>query len=160
MPQDNLPQTKPYLIRAIHEWCSDNGFTPYLGVAVDASVDVPMAYVTNNQIVLNISYGATDALKMGNDLITFKGRFNGQVRDLMIPVARVVAIYAKENGQGMAFEATEAVFESETVAEEVPAAAPVIALVKRDDAMSEESSSDPETDPPQGPGRGGLRRVK
>ena len=122
MPQDNLPQTKPYLIRAIHEWCSDNGFTPYLGVAVDASVDVPMAYVTNNQIVLNISYGATDALKMGNDLITFKGRFNGQVKDLMIPVARVVAIYAKENGQGMAFEATEAVFESETVAEEVPAA--------------------------------------
>ena len=92
MPQDNLPQTKPYLIRAIHEWCSDNGFTPYLGVAVDASVDVPMAYVTNNQIVLNISYGATDALKMGNDLITFKGRFNGQVKDLMIPVARVVAI--------------------------------------------------------------------
>ena len=97
---------------------------------------------------------------MGNDLITFKGRFNGQVKDLMIPVARVVAIYAKENGQGMAFEATEAVFESETVAEEVPAAAPVIALVKRDDAVSEESSSDPETDPPQGPGRGGLRRVK
>ena len=78
----------------------------------------------------------------------------------MIPVARVVAIYAKENGQGMAFEATEAVFESETVAEEVPAVAPVIALVKREDAVSEESSSDPETDPPQGPGRGGLRRVK
>jgi len=160
MPQDNLPQTKPYLIRAIHEWCSDNGFTPYLGVAVDASVDVPMAYVTNNQIVLNISYGATDALKMGNDLITFKGRFNGQVKDLMVPVARVVAIYAKENGQGMAFEATEAIFDSETETDSTPAATPVIALVKRDDAVSEESSSDPQPDPPQGPGRGGLRRVK
>ena len=160
MPQDDLPPTKPYLIRAIHEWCSDNGLTPYLGVAVDASVDVPMAYVANNQIVLNVSYGATDALKLGNDLITFKGRFDGQVKDLMIPVARVVAIYAKENGQGMAFEATEAVFDSVVEPEKLIPPTPVIALVKRDDGKSETSSSEPDIDPPPGPGRSGLRRIK
>ena len=168
MATQDLPSTKPYLIRAIHEWCADNGFTPYLGVAVDASVDVPLAYVTNNQIVLNVSYGATDVLKMGNDLITFKGRFGGQVKELMVPVARVVAIYAKENGQGMAFEASETVLDS--VPSDVHGAtspAPVIALVKRDAALPQRddgvSGTSVEPEPP-GPGAGGggsgLRRIK
>ena len=95
--------TRPYLIRALYEWCCDNGFTPYLAVLVDDSVQVPREYVKNGEIVLNISHDATSALKMGNDYIEFKARFAGTAREIMVPVSRVLAIYARENGQGMAF---------------------------------------------------------
>ncbi len=100
----DLPSTKPYLLRAIHQWCSDNGFTPYLAVAVDARTHVPPDYVRDGQIVLNVDYQATANLHFGNDLITFQARFNGVARELSIPVGRVIAIYARENGAGMAFE--------------------------------------------------------
>jgi stringent starvation protein B len=95
--------TRPYLIRALYEWCTDNGFTPYLAVSVDDSVQVPREYVKNGEIVLNISFDATSSLKLGNDFIEFKGRFAGKARDIMVPVCQVIAIYARENGQGMAF---------------------------------------------------------
>jgi stringent starvation protein B len=95
--------TRPYLIRAIYEWCTDNGFTPFIAVLVDESVRVPMEYVKDGEIVLNISFDATSALNMGNEYIEFKGRFGGVARDIFVPVDRVVAIYARENGQGMAF---------------------------------------------------------
>lgn len=95
--------TRPYLIRALYEWCTDNGFTPYLAVAVDDSVQVPREYVKDGEIVLNISFDATSSLKLGNDFIEFKGRFAGTARDIMVPVCQVIAIYARENGQGMAF---------------------------------------------------------
>lgn len=97
--------TRPYLIRALHEWCSDNGLTPFLSVAVDASVSVPNEYVRNDEIVLNVSYGATERLSIGNDYIEFRGRFGGIARDVFVPVGRVVAIYARENGQGLVFQA-------------------------------------------------------
>lgn len=97
--------TKPYLLRAIFEWCVDNGFTPYIVVAVDASTTVPMQFVRDGQIVLNISYEATSGLHMDNDSIRFKARFGGVARDIFIPVDNVLAIYANENGQGMMFEA-------------------------------------------------------
>lgn len=97
------PPTRPYLIRALHEWCSDNGFTPYLSVAVDASVQVPLEYVKDGEIVLNVSYDASTDLKIGNEYLTFKARFSGVVREIMVPIDRVLAIFAKENGQGMAF---------------------------------------------------------
>jgi stringent starvation protein B len=96
--------TKPYLLRALYEWCTDNGYTPYIVVAVDARTRVPMEFVKNGEIVLNISFEATGNLKMDNDLITFKARFGGVARELEIPVDNVSAIYARENGQGMAFE--------------------------------------------------------
>src|SRR6059058_246914 len=96
--------TKPYLLRAIYEWCTDSGYTPYLAVKVDASTTVPMEYVKKGEIILNISYGATSGLKMDNDAITFRARFNGVSRELYIPVQNVLAIYANENGQGMAFD--------------------------------------------------------
>ncbi len=96
--------TKPYFMRAIYEWCSDNGYTPYLAVKVTAATRVPMEFVRNGEIVLNISFGATSALKMDNEAISFKARFGGVSRDLYIPVANVMAIYASENGQGMAFD--------------------------------------------------------
>jgi len=95
--------TRPYLIRAIYEWCTDNGLTPFIAVLVDETVRVPNEYVKDGEIVLNISFDATSSLSMGNEYIEFKGRFGGVARDIFVPVDRVVAIYARENGQGMAF---------------------------------------------------------
>lgn len=96
--------TKPYLLRAIYEWCTDNGFTPYLAVLVDAQTRVPMQFVKNGEIVLNISFDATSALKMDNDRVHFSARFGGVSREISVPIENVIAIYARENGQGMAFE--------------------------------------------------------
>ena len=95
--------TRPYLVRALHDWCTDNGFTPYVAVHVDASVQVPMEYVKNNEIVLNVSFEATSGMHLGNDAIEFKARFGGVTREIVVPMDHVVAIYARENGQGMAF---------------------------------------------------------
>jgi stringent starvation protein B len=95
--------TRPYLIRALYEWCTDNGFTPFIAVLVDDTVRVPNEFVKDGEIVLNISFDATSSLNIGNDVIEFKGRFGGVARDIYVPVERVLAIYARENGQGMAF---------------------------------------------------------
>ncbi len=97
------PSTRPYLIRALYEWCTDNGFTPFIAVQVNESVRVPMEFVKDGEIVLNVSFDATSALKLGNEYIEFKGRFGGVARDILVPVDQVLAIYARENGQGMAF---------------------------------------------------------
>jgi stringent starvation protein B len=96
--------TTPYLIRAIWEWCVDNGFTPYVAVKVDSSTRVPMEYVRNGEIVLNVSPDASRNLKIGNELIQFSARFNGVSREVSVPVGTVVGIFAKENGQGLAFQ--------------------------------------------------------
>ena len=95
--------TRPYLIRALYEWCTDNGLTPFIAVQVSEQVRVPMEFVKDGEIVLNISFDATSSLKLGNEFIEFKGRFGGVARDILVPVAQVLAIYARENGQGMAF---------------------------------------------------------
>ncbi len=96
--------TKPYLLRALYEWCTDNGYTPYIVVTVDSRTRVPEEFVKNGEIVLNISFDATGNLKMDNDFIHFKARFGGVAREIELPVENVSAIYARENGQGMAFE--------------------------------------------------------
>lgn len=96
--------TKPYLIRAIHEWCSDSSLTPYLSVRVDANTRVPMEHVRNGEIVLNLSYDATHRLTIGNDGVQFSARFNGVSRECSIPIEAVLGIFAKENGQGLFFE--------------------------------------------------------
>lgn len=96
--------TKPYLVRAIHEWCSDNGFTPYLAVSVTDAVQVPKEHVRNGEIVLNVSMLATDKLQIQNEEITFQARFSGRVQQIIVPMDNVRAIYAKETGNGMAFE--------------------------------------------------------
>lgn len=103
MNAQDTPSTRPYLVRAMYEWCTDNGFTPYVAVRVDDSVRVPREYVKNGEIVLNISFDATSSLKLGNEFIEFKARFAGVARDIMVPMKRVIAIYARETGQGMAF---------------------------------------------------------
>ncbi|GAA4406931.1 ClpXP protease specificity-enhancing factor [Quisquiliibacterium transsilvanicum] len=96
--------TKPYLIRAIHEWCVDNGYRPYIAVTVDQNTIVPLEFVRDGEIVLNVSSEACNRLRMGNDLIEFEARFNRVARQISIPVENVSAVYAAETGQGMAFE--------------------------------------------------------
>ena len=96
--------TKPYLIRALHEWCTDNGYTPYLAVAVNERTEVPREHVKAGEIVLNVGHLATGGLVLGNDYIEFQARFGGVARRISVPVEQVIAIYARENGQGMAFE--------------------------------------------------------
>ncbi len=97
------PSTKPYLIRALHQWCTDFGFTPFLAVFVDERVEVPMEFVKNNEIVLNISSEACHQLHIENDWIRFQARFGGVPKKVLVPVSHVLAIYARENGQGMSF---------------------------------------------------------
>ncbi len=97
------PSTKPYLIRALHQWCTDFGFTPFLAVFVDERVEVPIEFVKNNEIILNISSEACHQLHIENDWISFQARFGGVPKKVLIPVTHVLAIYARENGQGMSF---------------------------------------------------------
>jgi stringent starvation protein B len=103
-----MQSTKPYLIRAIHEWCLDQGFTPYLAVSVDATTRVPREFVKDGEIVLNVGADATHQMNLGNDEINFQARFNGRPYPVVVPIERVMAIYARENGQGMAFEVGDA----------------------------------------------------
>jgi stringent starvation protein B len=142
-----LPSTRPYLIRALYDWCSENGFTPYVAVKVDHSVQVPRDYVQGGEIVLNVSMDATSSLKLGNDFIEFKARFGGKPCDIMVPIHRVMAIYARENGQGMAFPVSD------------DAAAP--AVLSAVDVPTPSSDQGDETPPPSPPaGRPALKRVK
>ena len=99
----DVPSNKPYLIRALHQWCTDFGFTPFIAVFVDSRVEVPMEFVKKDEIVLNLSIEACHQLQMENDWISFQARFGGIPRKIMVPVSHVLAIYARENGQGMSF---------------------------------------------------------
>ena len=99
----DVPSNKPYLIRALHQWCSDNGFAPFMAVFVDSTVEVPMEFVKNDEIVLNLSTEACHQLQMENDYISFQARFGGVPRKILVPVTHVLAIYARENGRGMSF---------------------------------------------------------
>ncbi len=173
--------TRPYLIRALHEWCTDNGFAPYIAVQVDAAVQVPNEFVQNGEIVLNVSFDATSSLRMGNDFIEFKARFGGVAREIVVPVSHVVAIYARENGQGMAFPAPAAApvqavapapekppsdaDGSETPAGAAPAPdsgrAPLRAVPSDEGAPAAPDGPEPPTDgPPRSGGRPRLKRVK
>ena len=116
MSEIQTTSTQPYLIRAWFEWCNDNGLTPYLSVRADRTVQVPREFVKDGEIVLNISYDATNALKLGNDYIEFSARFGGIPREIMIPVSRVVAIFARETGQGMGFPPPEDLLDDDAAA--------------------------------------------
>ena len=97
--------TKPYMIRAMHEWCCDNGLTPHLLVKVNGATRVPLAFVKAGEIVLNLNYAATKDLQISNDAITFSARFGGVSQNLYVPISAVAGLFARENGQGMMFEA-------------------------------------------------------
>lgn len=129
------PSTKPYLIRAIYEWCVDAGYTPYLAVQVDEYTQVPAGYVKDGQIVLNVGGDAVKNLQLGNEDISCNGRFGGVAHQLMIPVAAVIGIFAKETGQGLVFQAGES-------------------------APTASSSEPPDDSPPTSTGRPQLKVVK
>ncbi len=157
--------TRPYLLRALHDWCTDNGFTPYIAVYVDASVQVPLEYVKNNEIVLNVGFEATSGLKLGNEFIEFRARFGGVARDIVVPVDHVVAIYARENGQGMAFPmpTEQAASGPSTTDGESgrPAAAPSTRGLRLATVEPGPGSDEEPPDPTQpGPARPSLKRVK
>jgi stringent starvation protein B len=136
--------TRPYLVRALHEWCIDNGFTPYVAVLVDETVQVPREYVNNGEIVLNVSFDATSGMQLSNEFIQFKARFGGVAREIVVPMGRVIAIYAKENGQGMAF----------------PAPAPTPAGAAVDATAASDSPPEPPAGSPSNSTRPQLKRVK
>jgi stringent starvation protein B len=157
--------TRPYLLRALHDWCTDNGFTPYIAVAVGPGVQVPVEYVKNNEIVLNIGFEATSALQLGNEFIEFKARFGGIPREIRVPVDHVVAIYARENGQGMAFPLPT----DGTRPDAAPEAGAVRGLRLASSEPDQAAPAPPgdETEPPQPPdpaspggARPSLKRIK
>lgn len=128
--------TKPYLIRAIFEWCSDSGLTPYLSVKVDAQTRVPLEYVKNGEIVLNISPDATHRLTIDAEGVRFSARFNGVSRECAIPIPAVIGIFARENNQGLFFPPEDA------------------------DVAADDAAPAPEPTPPAGGGRPKLQIVK
>ena len=151
--------TRPYLIRALHDWCTDNGFTPYLAVFVDASVQVPAEYVKNNEIVLNVGFEATSGLKLGNETIEFKARFGGTSREIIVPVDHVIAIYARENGQGMAFPMPSD-GQSAAASTEAPAPPPPSRAAPRLTLTDPGKTGDEVPPEPPSGGRPSLKRVK
>ncbi|WP_244826357.1 ClpXP protease specificity-enhancing factor [Caballeronia sp. TF1N1] len=127
--------TKPYLLRALYEWCTDNGFTPHIAVRVDGATRVPRQFVRNDEIVLNISFEATSQLQMGNEWIEFSARFSGKSHKIEVQVTNVLAIYARENGQGMAFP----VEPSSQTAIDASGASTAPHSVERDESIAEDA---------------------
>ncbi|KAF3998522.1 ClpXP protease specificity-enhancing factor [Glaciimonas immobilis] len=164
--------TKPYLLRAIYEWCTDNGFTPHLAAKVDANTRVPQQFVKNGEIVLNISFEATSSLKMDNQFVNFSARFGGVSREISVPVENVIAIYARENGQGMAFEvaiptdgkSADAAMHSAPGKASPISSVPTLTSVPSPGTSTPENANgaDPEKDPepPKKGGRPTLTRIK
>jgi len=144
------PSTRPYLIRAMYEWCTDHSFTPYVAVKVDASVQVPRDFVQGCEIVLNISFDATSSIQLGNEFIEFKARFGGKPCDIMVPIHRVMAIYARENGQGMSFPVSDSPLGTTVVGMDK--------LYKVSDAS--DSTEDANKPVPPSPTRPTLTRIK
>jgi stringent starvation protein B len=142
MPSTPEIPTKPYLIRALYEWCVDSGHTPYLAVTVNSRTRVPKEFVKNGEIVLNIGAAAVHKLSMGNEAIEFAARFNGVSRDILVPMDSVAGIYARETGQGMAFEIT-------------PDAAGVVNTVDADVSKADATPAEPPDDdsPPPPPSK-------
>jgi stringent starvation protein B len=156
--------TKPYLLRAIYEWCTDNGYTPYLAAMVDAQTRVPREFVKNGEIVLNISFTATSGLKMDNDFVSFHARFGGISRDISVPVENVVAIYARENGQGMAFEVAKLPVSDDDSGSTDTSSGPALSAVPSPagDSADANAPADPDdnSNPPKKGGRPTLTRIK
>jgi stringent starvation protein B len=147
-PTPKIP-TKPYLIRALYEWCVDSGYTPYLAVRVNSHTRVPMEFVKNGEIVLNVGAAAVHKLSMGNETIEFAARFNGVSRDISVPMNAIAGIYARETQQGMAFDVTQE-------AEAAESANAVVAAEETDDAADK-----PDDDtPPKPPGVGGRPKLQ
>jgi stringent starvation protein B len=137
-----MKSSRPYLVRALYEWIVDNDCTPHLLVNAEfAGVQVPSGFASDGQIVLNVSPSAVRHLHMDNDAVSFEGRFGGVPQSLYIPSAAVLAIYARENGQGMVFEVESSLGEDEEPEEP-------------------DDQGPPDGEPPRPSGRPSLKVVK
>ena len=159
-PEEQGTSTRPYLIRALHDWCTDNGFTPLLAVHVDESVRVPMEFVKNHEIVLNVSFDATSGLRLGNEFIDFKARFGGVSRDIAVPIDHVIAIYARENGQGMAFPVPTEPSSLVGTADAAPVPTGLRLATDPSAAAADAPADDPSPPPVPAGGRASLKRIK
>ena len=150
----NELSTKPYLLRALYEWCVDNGYTPHVAVKVDSKTQVPSEYVKNGEITLNVAPSAVHKLQMGNELIEFSARFAGVARQISVPVGNVYAVYARETGHGMTFDVDAAKPATQAVAEAAPAA-------PKEAPPALPAPANSAGEPPKKPGgKPTLRRVK
>jgi len=156
--------TKPYLIRAIYEWCADCGFTPYLNVKVDANTRVPMEYVKNGEIVLSVAQQATRNLTIGNDIVQFSARFNGVSREIAVPIYAVQSIFARENGRGVYFDPETPPDQAASPAPATPTlqSVPIRAITKATENIPIAAADDDQGPPdkPKAPPRGKLRVIK
>lgn len=157
---DEFPMTshRPYLLRALYEWIADNGLTPHLLVdATRPNVQVPVHAINEGRIVLNVAERAVAGLEMSNELIRFSARFGGVSHGVSVPVTAVLAIYARENGQGMALPPEE---DADDIASDAaPAAAgPTLEVVQDEDGASGPPGDEPDPDRPP-PRRGGHLRI-
>lgn len=156
------PSTKPYLLRAMYQWCIDYGFTPYLSVKVDGNTRVPLEHVKDGVIVLNIGSNATRHFTISNDEVAFYTRFNGISREVLVPIGAVTGIFSRENGEGLAFPvesvAEGAAQDSPSIADDTDVVASPSSKKPIDPAVGDGSPTD---DQPGGPkGRAKLRVVK
>ena len=133
--------TKPYLVRALYDWCVDNGFTPHLAVWVNNHTQVPRQYVQDEQIILNISPSACKGLLIDNEWVHFEARFGGKAEDIWIPVGHVMGIFARENNVGMGFD-VEA-YEPESAEDASTQDAPELAVLHKTDSEVKANESEP-----------------
>jgi len=144
---------KPYILRALFEWCVDNGYTPHVAVKVDSKTQVPAEYVKGGEIILNISPNAVHKLQMGNETVEFSARFGGVARQISLPVTNIYALYARETGHGMTFdtEGAKPIVQAKGESEAVP-------TTPRPPTALPAPSPDPKK--PSGGGKPTLRRIK
>ena len=158
-----MPETsiKPYLLRALYEWCVDNGYTPHLAVKVDSRTQVPSEYVKNGEITLNVGPTAVHKLQMGNEVIEFSARFGGVARQISVPIANIYALYARETGHGMTFDIDSAKPSVQSDAEAEPAlASPRMSLTPLRESSLRLKNPPEAPEPPKPGGKPTLRRIK
>jgi stringent starvation protein B len=146
--------TKPYLIRALWSWCCDAGFTPYVTLFVDEQCQVPMDFVREGTITLNLSPAATGQLDIGNEWVTMNARFGGVPRELIFPISAVIGIYARENGAGMEFEYEPPAVTDAPMSIHLPDQPTLSAVETSSDSRQSTAPS------PEKPGRPHLQRIK
>jgi stringent starvation protein B len=150
--------TKPYLLRALFEWCVDNGYTPHLAVKVDSRTQVPQEYVKNGEITLNISPNAVHKLQMGNEAVEFSARFGGVARQISVPIPNVYALYARETGHGMTFDVDGPKAGVQAKAESEPARETKLPAIKPPAQLPVATIPEPPKKPSGG--KPTLRRIK
>ncbi|NIF22662.1 MULTISPECIES: ClpXP protease specificity-enhancing factor [Pantoea] len=160
MEMSQLTARRPYLLRAFYDWLLDNQLTPHLVVDIHLpGVEVPLEYARDGQIVLNIAPRAVGNLELGNDVVEFNARFGGVPRQVVVPMAAVLAIYARENGAGTMFEPEPAYEEGAEVTNDSPEET-VMSVIEGNRPDDAEDDSSPDDEPPPRGGRPALRVVK